>query len=92
MARPWSSGTPLGGTGIKGCAALIAAGVAAAIAAHSRRPEQAATVGASVALGWGLSHILAPDGPLADLSTAWLRQPSTAAVVASIAAVLAARQ
>lgn len=88
----WISGTDLEHIETMGLVALIAAGVAATVFAHHRRPDDAATIGASVVLGWALTGTLAPEGPIADVSEAWIRQPWAVAALASTVAVLAARR
>lgn len=88
---PWSSDPALGGTGASGLIALASTGVAVVLIAHRRRPEAAATIGASITLGWALSHSL-PLGPLADPATVWMRQPWTVTALASTVALIAARR
>ncbi len=80
----WVFDRPIGGPGVSALLALTIVGVAATVVAQRRSPERAASIGASIALGWALSITLTGEGILGDVSSAWIHHPWIVAAFGSL--------
>lgn len=71
----WAFDRPIDGPGVSALLALTIVGIAVTVVAQRHSPERAASIGASIALGWALSITLVDEGTLGDMSSAWTHHP-----------------